>query len=864
VSFEELIDRVEESEDGSEIRDLLRSHRGEEGLCEAFFGRLLQVYAADPGRASRLAGYWRAFRDFGDDPALAYRAKGAADRFAGRWLASARAFERAGELAEDEIARLTYPVGAIDGLAKAARIDEAVATGKRLAEGLDRLDKPALAARARLNTANALLHAERGEEARQLYAQAIPAFAAAEMRQEEAMARLGLSTTNLYGGDPAVSAQEAESGRDLALELDLDYLAALCEMNLAHAALVRGRADEAFAMLRPLRPRLEGSPADLARLDESIGDACLHLNLLDEAAEAYRAALAVNDGLPAVDQAHVLLGLGETLASSDTKSSTQYFARAARGYRRLGNPYWRSTALAGRVRLGGTLRLADEAVGEASGSPYHSVIALLSRAEVRIGRKLDAAEDLRQAERLVQQYGFGRFEWRIHALKGRAATSPLPHYREMLAAILRDRVATTSVAARAGFLRDKTEAISRYLSLLLSNPTPDHIAEVREAIRRTRAATLLDEILSSGSLQVSGEQIERLDELRRQVAEDLRTDSVPDARGRATLRHPAVRDWTEATHVLGALDSILPSADAEGAVVLAETEGELWALRNDRALRLPMSARELEEALRWFTFEIQTPTADRDAPSTEAFALLGEMRKGLVTPWHKSGERVRISPDGILWHVPWDALLEGGAAVPLLLHPSLCGGQTVGRIERVALWIDTPEDLPNAFAEEQAVRERFPQAEVFRTRREVLASLDAEWDLVHVVGHARHNAGNPMFSALEFPDGPFYASEVARSGLRTRLACLSACETGTLSLAARHEPDGLVRAFLARGAEAVLASLWPLDDEGASIFFKNLYNHLHPGSDLPEVVGRARQTVRDWRNHPYFWASLSLFGGYRP
>ncbi len=864
MRFDELIDRAEECESRSEIRDLLRPHRGEEGLCHAYFGRLLEVYAADPGRASRLAERWSAFRDYGDDPALAYRAKGAADRLAGRWLASARAFERAGELAGDEVDRLTYSVGAIDGLAKAARIEEAVALGGKLADGLDRFGERALAARARLNTANALLHAERGEEARQLYSEAIPAFRAAEMTQEEAMARLGLSTTHLYGGDPAISAREAESSLELARKLDLSFLAALCEMNLAHALLVRGQADEAFAVLRTLRPQLEGSLADLARLDESIGDACLHLNLLDEAAEAYRAALNVEEGLPAVDRAHVLLGLGETLSGSDEKAADQYFALAARGYRRLGNPHWRSAALSGRVRLGASLRVADEAVSQAEGSPYHSVIALLARAEARTKRGIDAEDDLNQAEGFVKKFGFVRFEWRIHSIRALTANSPLPHYRKMLAAILRDRLSATSVAARAGFLRDKSEALGRYLALLLSNPTARNISEVRETIRRTRAATLLDEILSSGRLQVSDQQIERLEQLRQQVAEDLKSDVVPDARGRGVMPHPAQRDWTEATHVLGALDSILPPTDAEGTVVMAETQGELWALRNRQALRLPMSANRLRETLRWFAFEIQAPTADREVSATDANELLEELRAGLLNPWYQPGERVRISPDGLLWHVPWDALLQSDTAATLLFHPSLQGGQTVGTIERIALWIDTPADLPNAVAEERAVLERFPNAKIFRTRREVLASLDAEWDLVHVVGHARHNPGNPMFSALEFPDGPFYASEVARSGLRTRLACLSACETGTLSLAARHEPDGLVRAFLARGAEAVLASLWPLDDEGASIFFRDLYNYLRPCSDLAEIVGKARQTVREWRDHPYFWASLSLFGGYRP
>ena len=278
---------------------------------------------------------------------------------------------------------------------------------------------------------------------------------------------------------------------------------------------------------------------------------------------------------------------------------------------------------------------------------------------------------------------------------------------------------------------------------------------------------------------------------------------------------------------------------------------------------LPLTALELEEMLRWLRFEIYAPMADRNAPPEEALELIAEMREALVAPWRDGAQRpLLVCPDGIFWRVPWDALLDEPAT--LLLHPSLVGGRAAGALERVAVWVDDPEDLPSAAAEARALRERFPQACFFRTRAEVMASFEAEWDVVHVVGHARHNSGNPMFSALHFADGPLYAAEIARSGLRTRLACLSACETGTLSLATREEPDGLVRAFLARGAEAVLASLWPLDDEAASRFFAAFYAGLTPGRNLAEAVTEARRIVRSWRAHPYFWASLSLFGGYRP
>ena len=859
MPLEALIDRIEA---GESPRHVLRERSA--GVSAAYFERVRLACAADPARASRLAGHWRAFLIHGDEPALAHRAKGVAERLRGRWLASARAFEKAGQTAADDLGRLTYPIGGVDGLAKAARVDEAVALGARLAAGLDDLGEPALAARARLNAANALLAAERGAEARRLYAAAIPAFVEAGFAMEEAMARLGLSTTHLYGGDPAVSGREAAAARDLAASLGLDYLAALCEMNLAHAAIVSGRADEAFADLRLLRPRLAGNPSDAARLEESIGDACLSLNLLDEAAEAYGAALAARDGLPAVDRAHVRLGLGETLARTDPDGAHRHLAHAQRGYRALGNPHWRAAATAARVECHPkhphALRRAREACQDAKGSPYHESLAGLALACALIERGADPAQALRKVRRRVRKYGFRRFAWRIHALQARAASAPLPHYRRMMAEILRDRLATTSVAARAGFLRDKSEAVGRYLAHLLSHPTPRRVAEAGEAIRRTRAATLLDEILRSGTLTLDPAQTARLEALRVELVREAAEGGTPDARAAVATR-PAARGWTEATHVLGALDAVVPPGTDERTVVLAEADGRLWALVEGRAVPLGLSSSELRGALRWLEFELDAPTAHRDAPCEEAHRILRELRGALVDPWRPRDARpIRVCPDGLLWRVPWDALVEDGATI--LLHPSFAGGRRVGAVERVALWIDAAADLPNAPAEERTLMTCFPQARIMRSRAEVLGSLAESWDLVHVVGHARHNAGNPMFSSLEFADGPLYAAEIARSGLRTRLACLSACETGVLSLANRSEPDGLVRAFLARGSEAVLASLWPLDDEAASRFFSSLYNDLCPITPLPEAVGKARRSVRAWRDHPYFWASLSLFGGY--
>ena len=414
----------------------------------------------------------------------------------------------------------------------------------------------------------------------------------------------------------------------------------------------------------------------------------------------------------------------------------------------LGNLPWQGAALAARASLRPhdriALRHTERAIQTASGSPYHQTLAHLARAEAHALRGMDPSADLVRAEKLARRFGYRRFAWRIHALRARAAKSPLPHYRRMFAEIVRERLATSSVAARTGFLKDKSAALGEYLALLLSRPTPARIAEAREAIRQTRAATLLDEIMRSGALGLDARQSRRLEELRDQVALDASQEPIPDARSR-NLRDAPRREWTEATHVLGALADVVPPAKEDGCVVLVEAGGDLWAIVGERSIRLGMNASELNETLRWLRFEIQAPTADPRAPSQEAVALLDGLRETLVEPWRSlTGEHcVRLCPDGLLWRIPWDALLGGSSATTLLLHPSLSGVRKAGTLGRVAIWIDSAADLPNAIAEELTVLARFPDAMVFRTRAEILGSMVQEWDLIHVVGHARHNAGQP-------------------------------------------------------------------------------------------------------------------------
>lgn len=121
-------------------------------------------------------------------------------------------------------------------------------------------------------------------------------------------------------------------------------------------------------------------------------------------------------------------------------------------------------------------------------------------------------------------------------------------------------------------------------------------------------------------------------------------------------------------------------------------------------------------------------------------------------------------------------------------------------------------------------------------------------------------------------DGILSFEEVAQLRLDANLVVLSACDTaaglkiGAARAAGQEEVgaslDGLVRAFLAARAQAVLSTYWPISDAGESVqLITNFYANART-----ETIGSALQkaqvsliTQRD-SSHPLFWGAFVLVG----
>jgi CHAT domain-containing protein len=124
----------------------------------------------------------------------------------------------------------------------------------------------------------------------------------------------------------------------------------------------------------------------------------------------------------------------------------------------------------------------------------------------------------------------------------------------------------------------------------------------------------------------------------------------------------------------------------------------------------------------------------------------------------------------------------------------------------------------------------------------------------------------------EGSDGILSFNEIARLRLDANLVVLSACETasGVSQAEARaagqeetgNTLEGLVRAFLAANARAVLTTYWPISDEGESEALIEDFYRSARNTTIGEALKGAQLTIMDQpaSSHPIFWGPFFIVG----
>ena len=93
-------------------------------------------------------------------------------------------------------------------------------------------------------------------------------------------------------------------------------------------------------------------------------------------------------------------------------------------------------------------------------------------------------------------------------------------------------------------------------------------------------------------------------------------------------------------------------------------------------------------------------------------------------------------------------------------------------------------------------------------------------------------------------DGILTAEEVGALDLTgTWLVTLSACETGVGEARSGEGVFGLRRAFMIAGAENLLMTLWPVNDDSTADFMADFYREALASGDAP---GALAEVQREW------------------
>jgi len=166
------------------------------------------------------------------------------------------------------------------------------------------------------------------------------------------------------------------------------------------------------------------------------------------------------------------------------------------------------------------------------------------------------------------------------------------------------------------------------------------------------------------------------------------------------------------------------------------------------------------------------------------------------------------------------------------------------------------EPLTADAALETTVKDRLPNAPIAHLATHGYAFSEETRARDSFVALAAGDGEDGLLTVGEIIDGPTLAAE---------LVVLSACQTGLGNLKQAEGTVGLQRAFLAKGARAVLVSLWSVSDQATDQLMRRFYAHWLEDPDVPskaEALRRAQTDVQAMKGfeHPRYWAAFQLVG----
>lgn len=114
------------------------------------------------------------------------------------------------------------------------------------------------------------------------------------------------------------------------------------------------------------------------------------------------------------------------------------------------------------------------------------------------------------------------------------------------------------------------------------------------------------------------------------------------------------------------------------------------------------------------------------------------------------------------------------------------------------------------------------------------------YKVIHLATHALLDAEYPARSGIVFSDGWLQMREIYQLDLDGQLVVLSACQTAFGTTSSAEGMHSLARAFTYAGANAVVGTLWKVEDQSASNIARKMYASIARGASVSSALRNAQ------------------------
>lgn len=201
-------------------------------------------------------------------------------------------------------------------------------------------------------------------------------------------------------------------------------------------------------------------------------------------------------------------------------------------------------------------------------------------------------------------------------------------------------------------------------------------------------------------------------------------------------------------------------------------------------------------------------------------------------------------------YIPSASIFTQLSPVDLRREPLLAIGNP-SNMQDIDIFTNRTRELPQlryAEAEAEYVRTVVPSSvSLVRSNATRTAVLDhlPNYRIIHFATHGEPNTEVPLLSAVYLADGDkLTVADLVGQQLSAKLVILSACESAQGELAGGDEVMGFARTLLAAGVQAVVVSLWAVDDLATTLLMEEFHKQLQNGLDPAAALMRAQNTIR--------------------